>query len=258
MNATDRFTGLADVYAQNRPQYPAAAIDFIVEQTAINSKSLIADLGCGTGISSLIFARRGFNIIGVEPNRDMREKAFNSIGQKAISGRLKFIEGTGEHTGLPDNSINLILCAQSFHWFNSKEAFLEFDRVLVSDGYVVLMWNERSSLDPFTKKYGELMLTAEHTKSVEMRFAVNPEELFKSSPFACSTLKYFDNQQTLTLEGLLGRAFSASYAPKEDKKRQEWREDLTMLFHDYKKISEDGLPKVSLIYNTSVYIAQRA
>src|SRR5438445_306847 len=48
-DATERFTGLADVYAQRRPDYPPAAVDFILAHCTLKPGATLVDLGCGTG-----------------------------------------------------------------------------------------------------------------------------------------------------------------------------------------------------------------
>src|SRR5262245_13620718 len=70
-----RFTGLAEVYAAGRPDYPEAAVEFIVAHCGLTANSLLVDVGCGTGISSRQFAARGLRVVGVEPNDDMRRRA---------------------------------------------------------------------------------------------------------------------------------------------------------------------------------------
>ena len=46
-----------------------------VAACSLKADSKIADIGCGTGISSRLFAERGYTVRGVEPNDDMRNKA---------------------------------------------------------------------------------------------------------------------------------------------------------------------------------------
>src|ERR1700736_1372252 len=72
---TERFTGLAQLYSRYRPTYPAAALDFIIEKCRLDSRSLLVDVGCGTGIASRQFAERGIPVIGIEPNGEMRRQA---------------------------------------------------------------------------------------------------------------------------------------------------------------------------------------
>src|SRR4051794_6032716 len=73
-----RFTRVADLYARCRPDYPAEALDFIAERCGLTIGSCVVDVGSGTGISSRLLAQRGFRLIGLEPNADMRRYAENA------------------------------------------------------------------------------------------------------------------------------------------------------------------------------------
>ena len=75
LNPTGRFTGLAETYARYRPGYPSQAVDFITARCALGKGSLLVDVGCGTGISSRLFAARGISVIGIDPNAEMRAAA---------------------------------------------------------------------------------------------------------------------------------------------------------------------------------------
>src|SRR5271156_54890 len=72
LNPTGRFTGLAETYAKFRPSYPAHGIDFIMARCGLGQRSLLVDVGCGTGIASRLFVARGINVVGIEPNTEMR------------------------------------------------------------------------------------------------------------------------------------------------------------------------------------------
>jgi hypothetical protein len=62
----------------------------------------------------------------------------------------------------------------------------------------------------------------------------------------------FTNEQELDEEGLLGRAFSASYAPREPTAAQRFAAELREVFARYARSG-----KIVLRYETSVYLAQR-
>jgi hypothetical protein len=49
-NPLSRFSGLAEVYARCRPDYPRKLIDFLLSRCGLDADSLIVDVGCGTGI----------------------------------------------------------------------------------------------------------------------------------------------------------------------------------------------------------------
>ena len=109
MRSTERFTGLANVYGQARPTYPLELVRWCLEQAA--SPQLIVDLGCGTGISTRLFATTGHPAIGIDPNADM-------LATARAEGAQDYRVGTSEHTGLPDACADLIIAAQDPYFVN--------------------------------------------------------------------------------------------------------------------------------------------
>ena len=256
-NPTGRFSGLADIYAKFRPSYPDEAIQFILERCKLVEESLLVDIGSGTGISSRLFAGRGLHVIGVEPNADMRAKADAEISDD-LRACLFYVDGQAETTGLPAASADAVLCAQSFHWFDPAKALAEFHRILKPDGWTVLIWNERDASDEFTLAYGDfmhqfsLLHTVEGTKSLEVERGLSGVALLKSDLFGDSSRTVFNNSQILDADGLVGRAFSASYAPKENVAAQNFEAAIRDLFARFEKSGS-----VNIIYETSVYCARR-
>jgi ubiquinone/menaquinone biosynthesis C-methylase UbiE len=112
MNPLSRFSDRVADYVKYRPSYPAAAIAIILAGLGNSAQLIAADIGAGTGISSRLLAERGISVIAIEPNTEMRQAAES---HKLVEVR----EGTAEVTNLPDASVDLVTCFQSFHWFNS-------------------------------------------------------------------------------------------------------------------------------------------
>lgn len=266
MKSTDRFSGLAGIYAACRPSYPTEAIDFIITNCGLNRTSLLVDIGCGTGISTRLFSERGIRVVGIEPNADMRRAAEEAQTQSIdsspeIGGTLEiggvpaspqFIDATAEDTGLPDSYADAVLSAQAFHWFDPDRALSEFHRIVRPNGHVVLMWNERDESDEFTKGYGDLFRQLPETATVEMQRGIAGNPLLSSPLFRNSVRTNFSYSQRLDLDGLRGRAFSASYAPKDGAAAEQMRSGLKGLFEQFES---NGF--VDLQYETSVFIAQR-
>ena len=88
-NSTVRFTGLSDIYAKYRPGYPVEALDFICSRCGLRDDSVLVDVGCGTGISSRQFAARGYQVIGIEPNAEMRAGEQRSMDRARRSRRRR-------------------------------------------------------------------------------------------------------------------------------------------------------------------------
>src|SRR5580692_3896851 len=111
LDPTGRFTGLAQTYAQFRPNYPAVAIDFIMARCALAKASLLVDVGCGTGIASRLFAARGMTVIGIEPNTDMRCTAAATVDTSSAELKVTYRAGRAESTGLEDEVADAVLSA---------------------------------------------------------------------------------------------------------------------------------------------------
>ena len=248
---THRFSGLADAYARFRPTYPAAAIDFIIGRCRLHPGSTLVDVGCGTGIASRPFAARGLRVIGIEPNADMRAQA-RAEAAPAAGFAPEYLEGRAEATGLSAGSTDAVLAAQAFHWFDPAATLPEFHRVLRPGGWVVLLWNTRDNSDVFTAAYGQLVWSLTDRGRTPQLHEDSPVALRQSPLFEAHDPAFFANEQRLDAEGLLGRAFSASYAPKESERRQAYAAALGALFRENARGGQ-----VTLRYRTEVHLARR-
>jgi SAM-dependent methyltransferase len=250
-NPTGRFTGLADIYSKYRPSYPTEALDAIGVRCALNSKSLLVDVGSGTGISSRLFAERGIRVIGIEPNAEMRAAAA-AHPVPAGAPEPVYQEGEAEATGLPEGIADAVLAAQAFHWFRPDPALAEFRRILKPDGWVCLLWNERDEKDELTGAYGAIIRTAPDALAVELPRGKGGEVLLVSPLYETAERLVFSYEQQLDEEGLVGRAFSASYAPRDPNQVAVWDRSIRELFSKFQRGGQ-----VKLHYETSLYLARR-
>jgi SAM-dependent methyltransferase len=250
-NPTGRFTGLAEVYARCRPDYPAPALDSIMERCGLGPTSLLVDVGCGTGISSRLFARHAVRVIGIEPNAEMRAKAESEVLPAAVPAPV-YRAGRAEATGLPEAAADVVLAAQAFHWFDAQAALREFHRILKPGGWAVLLWNERDPADPFTKAYGAVVRSVPDAAAVEEPRGRAGEVLLHSPLFEAAERVVFPHEQSLDEDGLLGRAFSASYAPRDGTAAEAFAAALRAVFEWFQ---HEG--RVVLHYETAVYLARR-
>jgi SAM-dependent methyltransferase len=251
-NPTGRFSGLQDLYARFRPSYPTAAIDLILRHCGLGGAgAVLVDVGCGTGISSRLFAACGVAVIGIEPNEEMRRRAEREpapAGQPAPVYRA----GRAEATGLADGSVAAVLAAQAFHWFDAPAALREFHRILRPGGWAALVWNERDESDPGTAAYGDVIRTAPETDAVEGPRGRAGEALLCSALFENAECVPYRNEQELDEEGILGRAFSASYAPREPAAADAFAHALRAVFARFRRGGT-----MTLRYETTVYLARR-
>jgi SAM-dependent methyltransferase len=249
-----RFLGLADLYSRCRPTYPDAAIECIISRCELkDGPTVFVDVGCGTGISSRLFAERGFYVIGIDPNPEMLQKATAETARLSPQCTPEFRAGQAEATGLSNSVADIVLSAQAFHWFKAEAALREFHRILKPNGWVALLWNERDKSDPFTAAYGAVVQSTPEAKAIEFPRGRAGEPLLASPLFENAERLVFANEQRLDEEGLLGRAFSASYAPKRLPEIEAFASALRDVFA---RFQQDG--HVIIHYKTSLYLGRRA
>ena len=131
------FAEQARVY-EERPGYPAALLDLLIEQVGVRAGDAVAEVGAGTGIFTRHLAERGLSVTAIEPNSEMRAKAPDLDG-------VTWSAGSGEDTGLETASQRWLVAAQSFHWIDTARGLAEARRVLAPGGYFTALWNDRDN-----------------------------------------------------------------------------------------------------------------
>ncbi|KOY16173.1 class I SAM-dependent methyltransferase [Paenibacillus xylanivorans] len=247
MNSRERFTSRVDSYLKYRPSYPKEAIDHLYDVVGLGANSNIADIGSGTGIISKLLLERGSDVIAVEPNQAMREAA-----EQMLESNPKFqsTSGSAESTGLPDQSVDFIVCAQAFHWFDRSAAQIEFRRILRPGGRVILIWNSRlTNGTPFREEYNQLL----HTYGTDYE-KVNHKNISQTvllSFFKEGSMHEarFRMSQEFDFEGLKGRLLSSSYSPVPG--HVNYDPMMTELRNLFDKNNQDGL--VEFDYETEIF-----
>jgi ubiquinone/menaquinone biosynthesis C-methylase UbiE len=153
------FQGQGEEYDRLRPGYPEPVIDAIL--TTGHPTSAV-DLGAGTGKLSCSLARRGLDVVAVDPSDSMLQVAATrwADGGAALpgaAGSLRTQVGTAEATGLPDHGADLVTVAQAWHWFDPEAACAEITRVLRPCGVLGLLWNTLDVSVPWVHRLSRIM-----------------------------------------------------------------------------------------------------
>lgn len=244
---TTRFSDRVADYDRGRPGYPDAVYDAIVELAGLSPEAPVADVGAGTGISSAPLVERGFRVFAVEPNDAMRQAAMERLG-----GHPNFtsLAGTAEHTGLATGSIDLVLSAQAFHWFDPVATHDEWHRILRPGGSVALVWNARRAAGtPMAADYEDLLLRFGTDYREVGHRGIDPERIaaFFRGPFET---RRFDNAQLLDRAGLRARLVSSSYVPAPGQPGHDaMMAELDRLFHRHQRDE-----RVRIDYDVNLYI----
>ena len=141
------FGAEAAAYERGRPSYPPEAIDWLLPPGARD----VLDLGAGTGKLTTRLVERGLDVVAVDPIAEMLEVLRTSPSQTPA------LLGTAEEIPLDDDSMDAVLVAQAWHWFDPARAILEVARVLRPGGRLGLVWNTRDERLGWVKDLGRII-----------------------------------------------------------------------------------------------------
>ncbi len=137
----------AAAYERGRPSYPPEAIDWLLPPGARD----VLDLGAGTGKLTIRLVERGLEVVAVDPIQEMLEVLSGSLPNTPA------LLGTAEEIPLPDDSVDSVLVAQAWHWFDPERAVKEVARVLRPGGRLGLVWNTRDERLGWVKDLGRII-----------------------------------------------------------------------------------------------------
>lgn len=106
------------------------AVDAIVDTLPVGDA---LDAACGTGRFSLRLVARGHRVVGVDNSREMLD-----LARLKVPG-AEFRQGELDHLPLPDESVDLVVCALALtHVPDLAPVMAQFARVVRPSGHVVI------------------------------------------------------------------------------------------------------------------------
>ena len=210
------------MYERARPDYPAAAVDWIVEALELESGAHVVDVGAGTGKFARQLAARGLRVTGVEPIAEMR-----ALFERTVPGAAA-VDGTAESMPLDDEVADGVTVAQAFHWFDAERAPRELHRVLRPGRGVALIWNLRDESQAIQRAYAE---TIHPYKGEDYPERGRHAQALEDSPlFGDVEERSFEHSQPMDADGLVERTASVSFvAQLPDDERAELLERVRAL-----------------------------
>jgi SAM-dependent methyltransferase len=149
--AAEGYERASNAYERGRPSYPEDAVDALVRELSIVPGRVVLDLAAGTGKLTRLLAPTAASIIAVEPVAAMRAR----LQLEAPTARA--LEGTAEAIPLDTSSVDAVVVAQAFHWFDGPRALREIHRILRPNGRLALIWNARDESVPWVRDVSELV-----------------------------------------------------------------------------------------------------
>jgi ubiquinone/menaquinone biosynthesis C-methylase UbiE len=158
-NNITRFNGFSEEYDKFRPTPPQIIVDILSNYIGGTPK-LVADLGCGTGLSTFIWGKFSDRVVGIDPNREMLQIALKKCLERKDVTNISFESGYGNDTKLNTESVDIVTCSSSFHWMEPKSTIREVLRILKNNGVFAFYGHDHpSGIDwRVEKSYNDLLL----------------------------------------------------------------------------------------------------
>jgi SAM-dependent methyltransferase len=161
-------------YERIAPQLLLAVQDVVDRADPVRGEHVL-DVGCGTGNASLLAAKRGARVTGIDPSRRLLDVA----GRRAAEHRLEIDFERGEAGALPLSDASAEVLVSVFGVIfasDAKTAAAEMARVLTSSGRIVLSaWIPDGALWEVQRIRGEALVNAGGAVSGAASFAWHDE-----------------------------------------------------------------------------------
>jgi ubiquinone/menaquinone biosynthesis C-methylase UbiE len=140
------FGPVADAYDRARPSYPEEAVSWMTGA----GRSVVLELGAGTGKLTQLLHESGHDVLATDPLPEMLSRLAHRVP-------VKHVVATAEQIPLRSRSVDLVVCGQSFHWFEHDRALAEIARVLRPGGVLALAWNTYDVSIPWVRRLKQII-----------------------------------------------------------------------------------------------------
>ena len=230
------FGGVVDAYERGRPTYPEDAVRWLLGETP----ATVLELGAGTGKLTRVIVALGHDVHATDPDRAMLSKL-----EANLPGVHTVLAGA-EDIPLPDRSVDVVVAAQAFHWFDLDRALPEIARVLRPGGRIALVWNQRNEKIPWVRKLGRLIGTQE-------QLSEPADALIYSELFGFVEDATFSHWQMVDRQSIQDLVLSRSnVAVLDEQGRAAKLAEVLALYDDYGR----GMDGMQLPYVTRCFRAQ--
>ena len=231
------FGGVAAAYERGRPTYPADAVQWMVGDQPCS----VLELGAGTGKLTRVLVSLGHDVHATDPDPEML-----AILEEQVPGTRTAV-ASAEDIPLADRSVDAVIAAQAFHWFDLDLALPEIARVLRPGGRLALVWNQRNEKIPWVRRLGALIGTQEQLRDPA-------QALIFSELFGFVEEREFSHWQTVDRKTIQDLVLSRSNVAVLDTEGRAAKLAEVLAFYDDYGRGMDGmqLPYVTRCFTATV------
>lgn len=197
-------------YERFRLAFPDRLIRRVAGLVGLKPGEPVLDLGCGTGMLAVPFARAGMAVTAMDPETQMLAAADAAAQSARVAITLR--QG-GSQDLTPDmGPFQLVAIGRAFHWMDRAATLNMLDRIVVPGGAVALFHDAH----PPVPENGWFKIVCDVSARHRIKGAERSGGHRRYEPFLfASAFTELDGlsvtiRQSLTLDDIVGRAFSMS------------------------------------------------
>jgi SAM-dependent methyltransferase len=145
------FERAAETYERGRAGFPDGLVQTILSESGAAPGRTLLELGAGTGKLTRALTGHGARVLALEPVAAMRAV----LAQTAPEAEP--LDAVAEAIPLAAASVDAVIAAQAFHWFDPQAAAAEVARVLRPGGLVALVWNARDERTAWMRAFSAII-----------------------------------------------------------------------------------------------------
>lgn len=130
---------IAQGYEELHREEQMSKLKLVLERTNYDKTSKLLDIGCGTGLSSMLF---NCQKIGIDSSLELLKQA---------KQRMPVVQGKAENLPFKDNSFDITICLTALHNFDDPQrALLEMKRVCTGK-FIISILKRAKNFDDLMK-----------------------------------------------------------------------------------------------------------
>lgn len=241
------FSAAAELYQQTRPDYPEQLVSWLHTQLELDHNSQVIDLGAGTGKFLPYLQKITRHIVAIEPIQEMLAQL------KATYPDIQTQQATSQHLPIMAQSIDAVICAQSFHWFANFETLQQIHQVLKRNGHLALIWNQRDIQVDWVKAIADVLQPLEHNTpryhSGEWKNVFEHQSLFHLAHVQTFQQEHRGTVENVVSKRLLSTSFIAAMPESVQRQLKLQFEDIVFQYTGKQPQDDIVFPYITYTYD---------